>query len=119
MIMDAIVAVLLLASGCLALAGALGVARLPDFFLRLHASSLATTLGAWAAALACVLHFSDRPGLLALHVWLTVIVLAIAAPVTTVMVARAALFRERAAGQSWPDPLSSRDQDSLPLPPRG
>ena len=50
MIVDGIVALLLLASGVLALAGALGVARLPDFFLRLHASSLATTLGAWRSS---------------------------------------------------------------------
>jgi multicomponent K+:H+ antiporter subunit G len=109
MIVDAIVALLLLASGGLALAGALGVARLPDFFLRLHASSLATTLGAWAVALACIVHFSAGPEPLSLHVWLIVIVLAIAAPVTTVLVARAALFRERAAGRSLPPPLSADD----------
>jgi multicomponent K+:H+ antiporter subunit G len=110
MIVDAIVALLLLASGVLALAGALGVARLPDFFLRLHASSLATTLAAWTVTLACIVHFSAGPGPLSLHVWLIVIVLAIAAPVTTVLVARAALFRERVAGgESLPPPLSADD----------
>lgn len=100
------VAVLLLASGGLVLVAALGLWRLPDFFLRMHAPALASTLGAWLVTLACILHFSGRG--LALHVWLIIIVLSITAPVTTVVLARAALFRRRRAGDTLPPPLSAR-----------
>ncbi|MFP5398428.1 MAG: monovalent cation/H(+) antiporter subunit G, partial [Gammaproteobacteria bacterium] len=55
-----------------------------------------------------IVHFSTRGGGLALHVWLIIIVLSITAPVTTVVLARAALFRRRLAGDALPPPLSAR-----------
>jgi multicomponent K+:H+ antiporter subunit G len=94
---DALVALLLLASGVLVLTSAIGLVRLPDFFQRMHAPSLAYTLGSWLVALASIVHFSLLEQRLSLHVWLIVILLAITAPVTTLLLARAALFRRRAA----------------------
>ena len=102
---EIIVAVLLVASGGLALTAALGLWRLPDFFLRMHAPSLASTLGAWLVTLASIVHFSVREGSLSLHVWLIIILLSITAPVTTLVLARAALFRRRQAGDPLPPPL--------------
>lgn len=99
------VAVLLLASGAVVLVAALGLARLPDFFLRMHAPALASTLAAWIVTLASIVHFSTRSGGLSLHVWLVIIVLSITAPVTTIVLARAALFRRRQAGDRLPPPL--------------
>ena len=95
--LEVLVALLLLASGLLSLAGALGLVRLKDFFQRMHPPALATTLGSWCAALASVVYFSAFDGRLSLHAWLIVILLAITAPVTTTLLARAALFRRRAA----------------------
>ena len=46
--------------------------------------------------------------MLSLHVWLIIIVLSITTPVTTLMLARAALFRRRLAGDALPPPLRSR-----------
>ena len=89
-----LVALLLVGSGVVVLVAALGLWRLPDFFLRMH-----------APALASIVHFSLRAGGLALHVWLIIIVLSITAPVTTIMLARAALFRRRQAGEPLPPPL--------------
>ncbi len=108
-LVEAIVAVLLLVSGFITLIGALGLVRLRDFFLRMHAPSLAYTLGSWAVALASVLHFSFSQSRLSLHVWLIIILLSITAPVTTVLLARAALFRERRAGADLPPILGNRD----------
>lgn len=99
------VALLLLASGALVLAAALGLLRLADYFARMHAPALATTLGAWAVTLASIVHFSSRSQALSLHVWLVIIVLSITAPVTTIVLARAALFRRRQAGDALPPPL--------------
>jgi multicomponent K+:H+ antiporter subunit G len=57
---------------------------------------------------ASVVFFSTRGGGLSLHVWLIIIVLSITAPVTTIVLARAALFRRRQAGDSLPPPLRGR-----------
>lgn len=102
---DIVVAALLLASGFLVLTAAIGLWRLPDFFLRMHAPALASTLAAWLVTLGSIVHFSVREPGLSLHAWLIIILLAITAPVTTLVLARAALFRRRQAGDSLPPPL--------------
>ena len=104
--MEAAVAVLLVLSGGVVLVAALGLHRLGDFFLRLHAPALVSTLAAWAVSLASVLYFSSRGQGLALHVWLVPLVLAVTAPVSAMVLARAALFRRRVAGDPLPPPLS-------------
>jgi multicomponent K+:H+ antiporter subunit G len=104
---ETIVAVLLLASGTAALISALGLLRLPDFFLRMHAPSVCYTMGSWTMSLASVIHFSAGERQLALHAWLVVVILAVTAPVTTVLLARAALFRARQAGEAVPKPLAT------------
>ncbi|HEX2541381.1 MAG TPA: monovalent cation/H(+) antiporter subunit G [Caldimonas sp.] len=102
---EAIVAALLVFSGCIVLTAALGLWRLQDFFTRMHAPALASTLAAWMVALASIVHFSVHERGLSLHVWLVVLVLAITAPVTAMVLARAALFRRRQAGDPLPPPL--------------
>lgn len=92
---EAIVALLLLASGCITLIAALGLVRLPTFFDRMHAPALAQTLAAWCITFASIIHFSTRAGEPRLHIWLIIIILSITVPVTTAVLARAALFRER------------------------
>lgn len=104
---EAVVAVLLLASGVFVLLAAWGLWRLPDFFARMHAPALASTLATWLVALASIVHFSTRGQGLALHVWLVVIALSITAPVTAMVLARAALFRRRRAGDALPPPLGA------------
>ena len=111
MILEAIVGLLLVASGMLALLAALGVLRLKDFFLRMHAPALAITLGSWTVTLASIVYFSTSPAGLSLHVWLIIILLSITAPVTTVLLARAGLFRQRRAGDDLPPPLWTEDDE--------
>jgi multicomponent K+:H+ antiporter subunit G len=105
---EIIVALLLLGSGIVVLVAALGLWRLPDFFQRMHSPALASTLAAWLVTFASIVHFSARDAGLALHVWLIIIVLSITAPVTTIILARAALFRRRQAGDPLPPPLRDR-----------
>jgi len=106
---EIVVAALLLASGALVLTAALGLWRLPDFFQRMHAPSVANTLAAWCVALASIVHFSLFEGRLSLHVLVINVLLALSAPVTTLLLARAALFRRRQAGDPLPSPLGARD----------
>jgi multicomponent K+:H+ antiporter subunit G len=96
------VALLLLASSLFALLGALGLLRLKDFFQRMHPPALASTLGAWCAALASIVYFSALKYTAQPHAWLIPILLAISVPVTTLLLARTALFRQRAAGDDVP-----------------
>lgn len=106
---EAVVAALLVLSGVFVLISGLGFLRLPDFFLRMHAPALASTLAAWVVTFASIIHFSTRGTGLSLHVWLIIIVLSITAPVTTIVLARAALFRRRQAGDPLPPPLQVRE----------
>jgi multicomponent K+:H+ antiporter subunit G len=102
MIMEVVVSLLLLASGALVLTAAAGLWRLPDFPLRMHAPALANTLGSWSVTLASIVHGTATTQRLALHHWAIIILLAITVPITTALLARAALFRDRAAGARLP-----------------
>lgn len=107
---ELLVALLLVLSGLLTLVGAVGLWRLPDFFQRMHPPALGFTLGTWSASLASIVYFSALETRLALHSWLIIILLAVTVPVTTTLLARAALFRQRVATSA----------DSVkPAPPRG
>ncbi|WP_028696319.1 Na+/H+ antiporter subunit G [Pseudomonas cremoricolorata] len=100
---------LLLAGSLFAMLGALGLVRLKDYFQRMHPPALASTLGAWCVALASILYFSGLKQSPVLHAWLIPILLSITVPVTTLLLARAALFRKRAAGEDVPEEVSGRD----------
>jgi multicomponent K+:H+ antiporter subunit G len=102
------VAILLLLSSLFTLIGAVGLVRLKDYFQRMHPPALASTLGAWCVALASILYFSALKSMPVLHAWLIPVLLAITMPVTTLLLARAALFRKRMAGDDVPAEVSSR-----------
>ena len=95
---EAVVAVLLMLSGVFVVISALGFWRLQDFFLRMHPPALAYTFASWCVTLAGILYFSMLKGHPVLHPWLIIILLSITVPVTTVLLARVALFRRRTAG---------------------
>ncbi|MCJ0762982.1 Na+/H+ antiporter subunit G [Variovorax terrae] len=102
-------AALLVAGGLFSLVAALGLVRLKTFFQRMHPPALACTFSSWCVTLASILYFSASGKGLALHTWLIIIFLSITVPVTTLLLARAALFRQRQAGdQDTPPPLQPR-----------
>nr|WP_256737535.1 Na+/H+ antiporter subunit G [Pseudomonas sp. dw_358] len=100
-------AALLVVASLLGLIGALGLLQLKDFFQRMHPPALASTLGTWCVALASILYFSGLHHSVVLHAWLIPMLLAITTPVTTLLLARAALFRQRQAGKDVPAEISS------------
>lgn len=89
-VIEMLAATLLLVGAFFLLVGAIGLVRLPDFFMRLHAPTKASTLGIGSLLLAGMLLAADqgRAGfaelLIALFVFLT-------APVSANMMAQAAL----------------------------
>jgi multicomponent K+:H+ antiporter subunit G len=98
-ILEFLIAFLLVAGGVFALLGSFGLAKLGDFYNRLHGPTKATTLGVGSALLASCLWFSTRGAGLSLHELLITLFLALTAPVSAHQLARAAL-RRRAAGSA-------------------
>ena len=95
---EAIVGLLVFASGILVFTSALGVWRLPDFFLRMHAPAIASSLAAWFVAFASIARFWADEGGFALRVLVITVLLSITVPLTAMLLSRAALFRRRSAG---------------------
>ena len=105
--LELVTAALLLTGSLFALIGAVGLLRLKDYFQRMHPPALASTIGAWCVALASIIYFSWLKEAPVLHAWLIPILLSITVPVTTLLLARAALFRKRMAKEPVPEEVSS------------
>jgi multicomponent K+:H+ antiporter subunit G len=89
------VAALLVLSGVFALAAAIGLLRFKTFFMRLHPPALAFSMAAWCVTLASIVYFTVLGQKLSLHHWLIIVFLAMTVPVTTTLLARTELFRQR------------------------
>lgn len=105
--------------------GSFGLVRLPTFFRRIHAPTLGATVGVWSLTIATIVYFSVQGHSLFLHAVLIAGFVALTAPVTTIFLVRAALFRARTTDiglySRVPPPSASsprRDEgDELPPPP--
>lgn len=85
-----IVAALLVIGGVFALVGAVGLLRFPDFYMRLHAPTKATTLGVGGVLLASMV-LSWTRGEVGLHELLITLFLFVTAPVSANLLSQAAL----------------------------
>ncbi|MBE7184663.1 MAG: cation:proton antiporter [Methylobacterium mesophilicum] len=84
-----------LAGAALSLVGAFGLFRLKRFYERVHAPTLGATLGMGLIVCASVLFFSVLEGKLVLRDLLIGLFLTLTTPVTLILLARAAVFRDR------------------------
>ena len=105
---DALVALLLVASGVLTLTGAVGLFRYHTFFQRMHPPALTATLSAACTTTASMVFFSALEGRPAVYPILINVLLSLTTPVTTLLLARAALRRARTSNAAAPPPLSPR-----------
>lgn len=106
--LEVVVAALLGMSGLFVVISAIGFVSLRDYFLRMHPPALAYTLGSWCVSLAGGLYFSVIEARAVLYPGLIIVALALTVPVTTLLLARVALFRRRAVQASdTPPPLAS------------
>ncbi len=87
---QAVVAALLVVAGVFALVGAVGMLRFPDFFMRLHAPTKATTLGVGGVLLASMVLGWAR-GSFGVHELLITIFLFVTAPISASLLAKAAI----------------------------
>src|SRR3546814_11700070 len=93
-----VVAILVLSGALLAFVGSLGLLRLANFYQRVHAPTLGTTLGTFlvlAASMTCFSVLHERP---IFHEILIGVFLTVTPPITLMLLVRAALYRDREAG---------------------
>jgi multicomponent K+:H+ antiporter subunit G len=90
-----LIAFFLLLGAILSLIGAIGFVRLPSFYERLHAPTLSTSWGVGGVMLASILYFSLTGSRLVAHEILIGIFVTLTTPVTFMLLARAALHRDR------------------------
>jgi multicomponent K+:H+ antiporter subunit G len=89
-------ALLLIAGGLLTLTGSIGLLRLKDFFARMHPPTMGTTLGTACVLVASMLVSSALGHRPAVHEVLILLFLFITAPVTAMLLMRAAFYRSGA-----------------------
>lgn len=91
MLIEILISLFLLLGAGFALLGSIGLARLPDFYTRLHGPTKSITLGVGAILIASALHFSMRGEGISLRELLITFFLFITAPVSAHLVGKAAL----------------------------
>ena len=95
-----LVALLVLAGGAFTLIGSLGLLRLGTFYDRIHAPTLGTTFGVLLVVLGSMLCFSVLQTRTLIHEIQILLFVTLTTPVTLMLLARAALYRDRTSGDS-------------------
>jgi len=90
-----LVALLVLGGAGLTLLGALGLLRAPTFYSRVHPPTLGGTLGMSGVLFASLVYFSVTGKRFSVHELLLIVIVPVVTPVTMMLLARAALFRDR------------------------
>lgn len=92
-VLEFIISILLITGGFFALVGAIGLARLPDFFTRLHGPTKASTLGVGSIVIASMLVFSFSGDGIGVTELLITVFLFLTAPVSANFLAKAAMHK--------------------------
>jgi len=90
-----LVSFFLLLGAVLTLLGTIGLVRLGTFYARIHAPTLGTTWGAGGMLIASMIFFSVTQSRPVLHEILIAAFVTVTTPVTLMLLARAALYRDR------------------------
>ncbi len=105
---EALTSFCLVAGAFFALVGAIGLVRLPDSFMRFHAPTKATTLGVGGVLAGSLLYFAGS-GRLVVHELLVALFLFVTAPVSALMLARAAIHLRLKSHAPVPEQPPRRD----------
>lgn len=110
-----LVALLVLLGAALTFIGTIGLLRLPNFYQRMHAPTLGTTLGAGSILIGSMIYFSVLESRPILHELLIAVFMTVTTPITLLLLLRAAIFRDEVEtdGQNVEDaPAHLTRQDS-------
>ena len=109
------VSLLLLLGSSIVLIGALGLMRLPNFYQRIHGPAISVTLGAGCLLIASMIYFTALQSRLVIHELLITIFVFMTAPVVTMLIMRAAVYRDLRAAKRQHTPESD---EIYQYPPR-
>lgn len=101
-------AVLVLAGALVTFIGCVGLLRLGNFYQRVHAPTLGTTLGMALVTTGTIVFFSLREGEPVLHLIVLAVAVSVTTPVGLMLLARAALARDRLEQQAGVTPSPRR-----------
>lgn len=110
--LDILLSILILTGAIFTFIGSLGLARLRDFYTRLHGPTKATTLGVGCLLIASAVYFSVRDEGVSLHEILVTLFLFITAPVSAHLLAKAALHLKVRSLAPEPDQARNEEQSS-------
>lgn len=105
---------LVILGACLTLIGAIGLLRLETFYERIHAPTLGATWGAGGILLGSITYFTVLQSRPVLHEVLIAIFVTVTTPVTLMLLARAAIYRDRTEGSNLVPPQASSQQNDIP-----
>jgi multicomponent K+:H+ antiporter subunit G len=91
-----LVSAFVLLGALLTTAGCVGLVRLRDFYLRIHAPTMGTSMGGGLILLASAIYFTVTGQRLVVHEMVIFVFITATTPVTLMLLARATLFRNRA-----------------------
>lgn len=108
-----LVSVFVVLGALLTMAGCFGLVRLKNFYLRIHAPTMGTSMGGGLILLASAIYFTITRDRLVVHEMVIFFFVTITTPVTLMLLARASLFRDRVEGN---DGVPKRSTTSEPTP---
>jgi multicomponent K+:H+ antiporter subunit G len=108
-----VVSLCVLLGAAVTLIGSLGLLRLGNFYARVHAPTLGATLGMGSILLGSAFYFSVLEARPVVHEILIAMFVTLTTPVTLMLLARAALYRDRTEG-STEVPASEVVEDLIP-----
>jgi multicomponent K+:H+ antiporter subunit G len=91
MLLDFVTGFFLIVGAVFLLVGSIGLSRLPDFYMRLHAPTKASTLGIGAILMASIIYFSFKGNGISIKEVLIILFLFLSAPITAHMLSKVAL----------------------------
>jgi len=90
---ELVIALFILFGAIVALLGSIGLAKLPDFYMRLHGPTKASTLGVGCTLIGSMLYFSFLIDGISIQEAIITLFLFVTAPASAHMMAKAALHR--------------------------
>lgn len=90
---------LMAVGGLVVLLGGLGMLRLPNFYQRMHGPAVIATVGAGSLLLASLLRFLLAQGWSLPHELLVPVFIVMTAPISAMLITRAAVYRDLRAGR--------------------
>lgn len=109
---EALISALVLVGASFALIGSWGLAKLSDFLKRIHGPTKATTMGVGCVLFASALWFTLRGPQFSLHELLIAVFLFLTAPISALMLVKAATKLDPSLRPDQPPPASSPSSDA-------